>query len=63
MSRFMKDLTLDREENPAAASADRWDPAAYEAEDEDDDDDDMDVNIIDRNAFSTLLCVPSMHKR
>ncbi|OJT08353.1 GPN-loop GTPase 1, partial [Trametes pubescens] len=46
MSRFMKDLTLDREKNPAAAAADRWDPA--EEEEEDEDEDDLDVNIIDR---------------
>ncbi|KAI0631803.1 XPA-binding protein 1 [Trametes polyzona] len=48
MSRFMKDLSLDRERNPAAAAADRWDPAD-EAEDEEEDDDDLDVNIIDRS--------------
>lgn len=52
MSRFMKDLTLDREKNPAAAAADRWDPA--EEEDEEDEDD-LDMNIIDRSAYSTLL--------
>ena len=44
LSRFMKDLTVDRERNPAAASADRW-----EEEEENDDDDDLDVNIIDRS--------------
>ncbi|CDO70161.1 hypothetical protein BN946_scf185009.g12 [Trametes cinnabarina] len=46
LNRFMKDLSLDREKNPAAAAADRWDPTAEEAEDEDDD---VDVNIIDRS--------------
>ncbi|KAL1942161.1 hypothetical protein VTO73DRAFT_6225 [Trametes versicolor] len=46
MSRFMKDLTLDREKNPAAAAADRWDPAEDE---EDEDEDDLDMNIIDRS--------------
>ncbi|EIW53029.1 XPA-binding protein 1 [Trametes versicolor FP-101664 SS1] len=46
MSRFMKDLTLDREKNPAAAAADRWDPAE---EEEDEDEDDLDMNIIDRS--------------
>lgn len=55
MSRFMKDLTLDREKNPAAAAADRWDPAE-EDDEEDEDEDDLDVNIIDRSAYSTLLC-------
>lgn len=53
MSRFMKDLTLDREKNPAAAAADRWDPAE---EEEDEDEDDLDMNIIDRSAYSTLPC-------
>ncbi|KAI0707466.1 XPA-binding protein 1 [Cerioporus squamosus] len=48
LSRFMKDLAVDREKNPAAAAADRWDPSA-ENGDEDDDDDDVDVNIIDRS--------------
>lgn len=52
MSRFMKDLTLDREKNPAAAAADRWDPAEDE---EDEDEDDLDMNIIDRSAYSILL--------
>ncbi|KAI0357229.1 XPA-binding protein 1 [Trametes cingulata] len=47
LNRFMKDLSLDREKNPTAAAADRWDPSE-EAED-DDDDDDLDVNIIDRS--------------
>ncbi|KAH9850468.1 XPA-binding protein 1 [Lenzites betulinus] len=47
MSRFMKDLTLDREKNPAAATADRWDPA--DEEEDEDDGDDMDMNIIDRS--------------
>ena len=41
----MKDLAVDRANNPTAASNDRWDPA----EEEDDDDDDLDVNIIDRS--------------
>ncbi len=60
MSRFMKDLTLDREKNPAAAAADRWDPA--EEEEEDEVEDDLDVNIIDRSACPTLLC-PFYHAR
>ena len=46
LSRFMKDLSVDRAQNPAAAQADRWDPTE---EGEEDDDDDMDVNIIDRS--------------
>ncbi len=46
LSRFMKDLSVDREKNPAGAAADRWDPSAEENED---DDDDVDVNIVDRS--------------
>ncbi|KAJ3556375.1 hypothetical protein NM688_g2063 [Phlebia brevispora] len=45
MNRLMKDLAVDREQNPEAAAADKW-----EQEDEDGgDDDDLDVNIIDRS--------------
>ncbi|KAI0808294.1 XPA-binding protein 1 [Fomes fomentarius] len=47
LSRFMKDLAVDREKNPAGAAADRWDPSA--AEENEDDDDDVDVNIVDRS--------------
>ncbi|TFK81950.1 XPA-binding protein 1 [Polyporus arcularius HHB13444] len=47
LSRFMKDLAIDREKNPAAAAADRWDPSAEDGDDGDDDD--VDVNIIDRS--------------
>ncbi len=61
LSRFMKDLTVDRERNPSAAQADRWDPPEGN---EDDDDDDLDVNIVDRStcrfAFGT---VPSTCRR
>ncbi|KAI8969533.1 XPA-binding protein 1 [Trametes punicea] len=46
LNRFMKDLSLDREKNPTAAAADRWDPTG---EGEDEDDDDIDVNIVDRS--------------
>ena len=49
LNRFMKDLSLDREKNPTAAAADRWDP-----EEEEEDDDDLDVNIIDRSAYIYL---------
>ena len=56
LSRFMKDLAVDRERHPAAAQADRWDPAQDGNEDEDDDD--LDVNIVDRStcrfAFRTM---------
>nr|VWP01738.1 cAMP-independent regulatory protein pac2 [Ganoderma boninense] len=51
LSRFMKDLAVDREQHPAAAQADRWDP---QDGNEDEDDDDLDVNIVDR----TLTPVP-----
>ncbi|PSR84214.1 hypothetical protein PHLCEN_2v5502 [Hermanssonia centrifuga] len=47
MDRMMKDLAVDREQNPEAAAKDTWDPAAEE--EDDDDDDDLDVNIIDRS--------------
>ncbi|PIL32439.1 hypothetical protein GSI_05141 [Ganoderma sinense ZZ0214-1] len=46
LSRFMKDLAVDRERHPAAAEADRWDP---QDGNEDEDDDDLDVNIVDRS--------------
>ncbi|KAI1784577.1 XPA-binding protein 1 [Ganoderma leucocontextum] len=50
LSRFMNDLTVDRERNPAAAQADRWDPSASAEEgNEDEDDDELDVNIVDRS--------------
>ena len=53
LSRFMKDLAVDREQNPAAAQADKWDPIA--GEENDDDDDDLDVNIIDRSTSPSSL--------
>ncbi|KAH8105343.1 XPA-binding protein 1 [Cristinia sonorae] len=43
MSRLMKDLSVDRQQNPSAALLDRWDPSA------EDDDDDTEINIIDRS--------------
>lgn len=46
MSRLMKDLAVDRERNPAAAAADRWDP-----EEEEEEDDGDDIDIIDRSTF------------
>ena len=46
MSRFMKDLAIDRAANPGAAQADRWDPTE---EEDDEDDDDVDMNIVDRS--------------
>ena len=49
MSRLMKDLTVDRERNPVAAAADRWDP-----EDEDEEDG-GDIDIIDRSTSSFYL--------
>ena len=55
LSRFMKDLAVDRDRNPAAAAADRWDPTA---EEEEDDDDDLDMNIIDRSAYLDLPSPP-----
>jgi hypothetical protein len=43
MNRFMKDLTLDRKQNPDAALDDAW------GSDDDDDDDSGDINIIDKS--------------
>lgn len=43
LSRFMRDLTVDRAKNPGAALNDRW-----ESEEENDDEEDMDADIIDR---------------
>ena len=37
LNRFMKDLAVDREKNPSAAAADRWDPSTEEGDDDDDD--------------------------
>ncbi|KAL4076640.1 hypothetical protein V8B97DRAFT_1942277 [Scleroderma yunnanense] len=44
MTRFMKDFTLDRAQNPRAAADDGWD-----SEEEIEDDDDLEANIIDRS--------------
>lgn len=45
LNRVLKDLAIDREENPAGALADRWD----EDEDEDEEaDDEGELNLIDR---------------
>ena len=49
----MKDLAVDREQNPTAAQADKWDPTS--GEENDDDDDDLDVNIIDRSTSPSSL--------
>jgi GPN-loop GTPase len=51
MNRLMKDLAVDRANNPEAASRDQWNP---EDEDEDEDDDDGDINIIDRSKFTSI---------
>ncbi|KAI0052812.1 XPA-binding protein 1 [Auriscalpium vulgare] len=45
MSRVMKDLTVDRERNPGAALADRWDPEEEVEEEEDG----GELNLIDRS--------------
>lgn len=42
MNRLLKDLSIDRAQNPASALNDRWDS------EEEEDDDDGDINIIDR---------------
>jgi len=45
MSRLMKDLAVDRENNPRAFANDRWE-GDEDGDDEEDEDDD--INIIDR---------------
>lgn len=45
---MMKDLELDRAQNPDAAAQDKWNP---EDEEDEDPDEDLDVNIIDRSTF------------
>ncbi|PFH49552.1 hypothetical protein AMATHDRAFT_147528 [Amanita thiersii Skay4041] len=53
MDRLMKDLTVDRQRNPAAFTNDKWDPEEEEEEEEEEEvDDDSDMNIIDRNEES-----------
>ena len=52
MSRMMKDLELDRAQNPEAAARDRWDPSQEEDEDADED---LDINIIDRSTYSSRI--------
>lgn len=57
MSRMMKDLELDRAQNPGAAARDQWDPSREEDEDADED---LDINIIDRSTYSScalVMCV------
>lgn len=52
MNRLMKDLSVDRANNPEAALHDQWNPD--DGDEEDDDDDDGDINIIDRSKFTSL---------
>jgi hypothetical protein len=47
INRLMKDLAVDRANNPEAALRDQWDPD----NDDNDDDDDGDINLIDRSKF------------
>lgn len=49
MARVMSDLAIDREQNPAGALADRWDPDEEFA----DDDEDTEINIIDRCTYAS----------
>ncbi|KAK7047588.1 hypothetical protein VNI00_006356 [Paramarasmius palmivorus] len=48
MNRLMKDLAVDRANNPGGALNDRWNPDEEDEENGDDDDDD-DANLIDRS--------------
>ena len=52
MTRMMKDLELDRAQNPEMAARDRWEPSQEEDEDAEDD---LEVNIIDRSTFRHAL--------
>jgi hypothetical protein len=45
LARAMKDIAIDRDRNPAAALADRWEPEEEEEED------DMEINLIDRREY------------
>jgi hypothetical protein len=45
MSRFMKDLAIDRSKNPEGALKDQWDPE----DGDEDEDDDTEINIVDRS--------------
>lgn len=61
LSRLMKDLAVDRAQDPAAALNDRWDP-------EDGEEEDTDVNIIDRSKYFSrflllVLCIRSHHSQ
>jgi GPN-loop GTPase len=58
MNRLMKDLAVDRANNPGGALNDRWDPNAEDEEIGDDDDDD--ANLIDR---STSLHEPFLFSK
>ena len=53
MGRMMKDLAVDRANNPSAFENDTWDE-----EEEDNEDDGDEANIIDRGMFAT--CVESV---
>ena len=63
MNRLLKDLSIDRAQNPSSALNDRWDS-------EEEDDDDGDIDIIDRckrrffddnfffpHSFSFVICL------
>lgn len=49
MNRLMKDLAVDRANNPEGALQDQWDPD--NENDQGDDEDDGDINIVDRSKF------------
>lgn len=59
MNRLMKDLAVDRANNPEAALRDQWNS---DDEDDDDDEDDGDINIIDRSKFTSIRpLIPQDH--
>jgi hypothetical protein len=59
MNRLMKDLAVDRANNPDVALHDQWD---QEEEDDNDNDDGGDINIIDRSKlnrqFDVFVLIP-----
>ena len=52
MNRLMKDLAVDRANNPEAALRDQWNP---NDENSDDDDNNGDINIIDRSKLTSIM--------
>jgi hypothetical protein len=52
MNRLMRDLAVDRANNPDAALRDQWNP---DEEESDNDGNDGDINIVDRSKFTSIM--------